>query len=104
MESSRGVGVGAGVYFFIFGGVGAGVYLVISKHPDLEPESQSILYQRLRSPGLSKYMIDYLETITKKQEKEGTQCQKADLKATIHYASFFAVTVCNKWKLHAPNV
>ena len=48
--------------------------------------------------------IDYLENITKEQEKGEAQCQNAGLNVTIHYATFFAATVCSNWKLYAPNV
>ena len=48
--------------------------------------------------------IDYFENITKEQEEGEAQCQSAGLKATIHYATFVAATVCSNWKLHAPNV
>ena len=51
-----------------------------------------------------KIWIDYLENITKEQEKVDAQCQSASLKATIYYATFFAEAIYSNWKLHALNV
>ena len=39
--------------------------------------------------------IDYLENIAKEQEKGEAQCQRADLKTTILYETFFAATICS---------
>ena len=47
---------------------------------------------------------DYLENITRDQEKREAQCQSVGLNTTIHYATIFATTFCSNWKLHAPNV
>ena len=38
--------------------------------------------------------IYHLKNITKEQEQGEAQCQSAVLKATIHYATLFAATVC----------
>ena len=39
--------------------------------------------------------IEYFENITKEHEKGEAQCQSAGLKPTIHYATFFAATICS---------
>ena len=48
--------------------------------------------------------VKYLKYIIKEQGKGEARCQSACLKTTIYCTTFFAASVCSKWKLHPPNV
>ena len=55
---------------------------------------------------LTQRWFDYLEIITKEQDKGEEQCQSSGLKlkATIRYANLLAATVCSNGKFPALNV